>query len=224
MAQVGGVDSWKLFIFNRISKHPQSNGHISWNIWMQSLCGHPGSGTQQLWCPLINFVTIMEAYKVGFSYHGWRLSPLWRCGLQSCCLVGSICPVFEVNLVPVQDNYNWKRDRFAWLKVGFLLPPFPLYVCLSSLKSYITKCWCTTPRLSSQRGDIRWPPSESKLALPPLTPTMSHYQQPRSSLQGQTSATLPPTSSISHSCTHELTGVHKHTHLGMFSLSLTLWV
>lgn len=73
---------------------------------------------------------------------------------------------------------------------------------------------------SGRCGDITRPLSESKLALPPLAPTVPHYQQPTSSLQGQTSATPPPTSSISH--THartELTGKHEHTHTHTYGCS-----
>lgn len=75
-------------------------------------------------------------------------------------------------------------------------------------------------RQSGRCGDITRPLSESKLALPPLAPTVPHYQQPTSSLQGQTSATPPPTSSTprTHTCT-ELTGMHEHTQKEMFSLT-----
>lgn len=51
-------------------------------------------------------------------------------------------------------------------------------------------------------GYIRLPLSESTLALPLLAPTGPHYQQPTSSLQGQPSATTPPTSSISRTHRH----------------------
>lgn len=60
----------------------------------------------------------------------------------------------------------------------------------------------SSSRQSGWCGDITRLLSESKLALPPLAPTVPHYQQPTSSLQGQTAATPPPTSSISHTHMH----------------------
>lgn len=83
-----------------------------------------------------------------------------------------------------------------------------------------------SPRQSAQCGDIARPLSESKLALPPLAPTVSHYQQPTSRLQGQTSATPPPTSSTPHTDTHtstDLTGIPTSTYAKRCSLVLLHW-